>query len=93
MLLLPVFRGLLHVESVEEIRTDLKKEFARIIAVESRESPEQIDTAIAVAAEMASLACLGDYLPVTNGLKARPWPTWRRWPSHSRPMRTTFTWR
>ncbi|NQT92762.1 MAG: hypothetical protein HQ559_08375 [Lentisphaerae bacterium] len=50
-LLLPVFRGLLHVESMEEIRTELKKEFARIIAVESRESPEKIDTAIAVAAE------------------------------------------
>jgi hypothetical protein len=49
--LLSRFKGLLDVDSVDEIRIELQKEFARISAVEARRTPEQIETAIAVAAE------------------------------------------
>ena len=49
--LMPVFQGLLHVESMEDLRTELKKEFARIAATEARQTGSQIETAIAVAAE------------------------------------------
>ena len=59
-LLLPVFRGLLHTESMEELRTELKKEFARILGVESRESPDKIDSAIAVAAERETFSTRTD---------------------------------
>ena len=45
------FRGLLHIDSADEIRIELQKEFARITATEARQSPQQIETAIAVAAE------------------------------------------
>ena len=49
--LLPVFRGLLHVESLADIRIELQKEFARISATEARQAPDRIDAAMAVAAE------------------------------------------
>ena len=47
--LLPVFQGLLRVENMDELKTELQKEFARISATEAKQTTEQIDTAIAVA--------------------------------------------
>ena len=48
---MPVFMGLLHIEDMDELRTQLKKAFAHDKAVDARKTPDQIDTAIAVAAE------------------------------------------
>ena len=48
---LPTLKGLLQVESLGEVKVELQKEFARITATEARQAPEQIATAIAVAAE------------------------------------------
>ena len=49
--LLPTFKGLLQVESLAQVKVELQKEFARIQATEARQEPEQIETAIATAAE------------------------------------------
>jgi len=49
--LLPSLQALLNVQSMEELRTELQKEFARITATEAEQTQEQINTAIAVAAE------------------------------------------
>jgi putative transposase len=52
----PRLKGLLQVESLQELQVELRKEFARHTAVERRLDPEQIDTAIAVAAEKEKFA-------------------------------------
>jgi putative transposase len=49
--LLPMLTDLLQVHSLAEVKRELQKEFARITATEAQQSPGQIDTAIAVAAE------------------------------------------
>jgi len=49
--LFPALKGLLHVETMDEVKVALRKEFARITAVEQRQTHRQIDAAIAVAAE------------------------------------------
>jgi hypothetical protein len=49
--LLPALNGLLHVETMDEVRVELRKEFARIAAVEQKQTHRQIEAAIAVAAE------------------------------------------
>ena len=49
--LLPTLRGLLHVHSLAELKLALQKEFARVAATDARQSPEQVETAIALAAE------------------------------------------
>lgn len=49
--LMASFRGLLGVQSLADLHRELRKEFARIRATEARQSPEQINAAIAVAAE------------------------------------------
>ena len=43
---LPTFRGLLGVESPEDIRAELRKEFARLIAVEAGQAPDEVEDAI-----------------------------------------------
>ena len=49
--IMPIFKGLLNVTNMEELRTQLKKDFAYYTALEERQTSDQIDTAIAVAAE------------------------------------------
>jgi hypothetical protein len=49
--LMPIFKGLLNVSNMEELRTQLKKDFAYYAALESGKTPDQIDTAVATAAE------------------------------------------
>jgi hypothetical protein len=49
--LLPVLKGLLQVDSLADVKVALQKEFAALRAVAARQTPEQIETAIAVAAE------------------------------------------
>jgi len=49
--LLPWMEGLLHVKTVRELRDRMRKEFGRIAAVERKQTPEQVETAMAVAAE------------------------------------------
>ena len=49
--LLPTLRGLLQVESLVEVKTELQKEFAGMAATEAHQAPEQIEAAVAVAAE------------------------------------------
>jgi REP element-mobilizing transposase RayT len=49
--LMPGFSDLLHVESLQELKIELKKEFARITETEAGKSPAEIETAIATAAE------------------------------------------
>jgi len=49
--LFPALKGLLHVETMDEVKVALRKEFARITAVEQRQTHRQIEAAIAVAAE------------------------------------------
>ena len=48
---LPSLRALLHVQSLEEVKGELRKEFARMKAVDERLSEPEIGTAIATAAE------------------------------------------
>jgi len=49
--LMPVFRGLLHISNMEDLRIQMKKDFAYYTALESGASPDRVDAAIAVAAE------------------------------------------
>jgi len=49
--LMPIFRDLLQVEDLNELHTELRKEFARMKAVDDRKQPDEIGSAIAVAAE------------------------------------------
>jgi putative transposase len=49
--LLPALKGLLQVESLAEVQTELRKEFAAVTAMEAKLAPDQIESAIAVAAE------------------------------------------
>ena len=49
--LLPSLRDLLHVGTLDEVKVALRKEFARMKAVDERGTEQQIDTAIATAAE------------------------------------------
>ncbi len=46
---LPWLKGLLQVNSLAEVYDRMRREFARVKAVEQRQTPEQVDTAIAVA--------------------------------------------
>jgi len=48
---MPWLKGLLHVEDLKGLRAVMRKEFARATAVERKQTEEQIETAIAVAAE------------------------------------------
>ena len=49
--LMPVLMGLLHIDDMDGLRTQLKKAFAYHKAVDARKTPDEVDTAIAVAAE------------------------------------------
>lgn len=49
--LMSTFRGLLGVESLADLKRELRKEFARMRATDARQSQEQIRAAVAVAAE------------------------------------------
>jgi len=49
--LMPVFSELLQINSLQELKIELQKEFANISATESGKSPEKVKIAIAVAAE------------------------------------------
>lgn len=49
--IMPVFSGLLQINSLQELKIELQKEFANITAIESGKSPKKIETAIAKAAE------------------------------------------
>ena len=49
--LMPRFRDLLQVQNLEELQTELRKEFARMKALDDRKHPDEIGSAIAVAAE------------------------------------------
>ena len=49
--LMPIFKGLLRVENQQALQTEMRKEFARMKAQDERKHPEQIGSAIAVAAE------------------------------------------
>jgi len=49
--LMPVFRDLLQVQDLSELQIELRKEFARMKAVDDRKQPDEIGSAIAVAAE------------------------------------------
>ena len=49
--LMPIFRGLLRVKNQEELQTEMRKEFARMKALDDRKHPNAIGSAIAVAAE------------------------------------------
>ena len=48
---MPIFKGLLRVEHQEELQTEMRKEFARMKALDDRKEPDAIGSAIAVAAE------------------------------------------
>ncbi len=49
--LMPVFTDLLQVDNLGDLQTELRKEFARMKAVDDRKLPDEIGSTIAVAAE------------------------------------------
>ena len=48
---MPWLKGMLHVENLKDLRTMMRKEFAKAKAIERKQTEEQILTAMAVAAE------------------------------------------
>lgn len=57
---LPSLQGLLHVETLEDVRVELRKEFARMKATDERRTEEETCSAIAVAAEKESFTTRAD---------------------------------